>query len=97
LIEKIKADQLPHILILDEINRTDISRLFGELFSALEYRNKSIRLSIGDLEIALPTNLYFIGTMNEIDFSPVSLPGTRSITGPHMLPAFFLSCCASVV
>lgn len=69
LIEKIKADPLPHILILDEINRTDISRLFGELFSALEYRNKKIKLSIGDLEIALPVNLYFIGTMNEIDFS----------------------------
>ncbi len=69
LIEKIKDDTLPHILILDEINRTDISRLFGELFSALEYRNKKIKLSIGNLEIALPPNLYFIGTMNEIDFS----------------------------
>jgi 5-methylcytosine-specific restriction protein B len=69
LIDKIKGDILPHILILDEINRTDISRLFGELFSALEYRNKKIKLSIGDLEIALPENLYFIGTMNEIDFS----------------------------
>jgi len=69
LIDEIKDDVLPHILILDEINRTDISRLFGELFSALEYRNKKIKLSIGDLEIALPSNLYFIGTMNEIDFS----------------------------
>jgi len=69
LIEKVKNDTLPHILILDEINRTDISRLFGELFSALEYRNKKIKLSIGDLEIELPPNLYFIGTMNEIDFS----------------------------
>jgi 5-methylcytosine-specific restriction protein B len=69
LIEKIKTDALPHILILDEINRTDISRLFGELFSALEYRNKKIKLSLGDLEIALPNNLYIIGTMNEIDFS----------------------------
>jgi 5-methylcytosine-specific restriction protein B len=69
LIEQIKEDPLPHILILDEINRTDISRLFGELFSALEYRNKKIKISIGDLEIAIPNNLYFIGTMNEIDFS----------------------------
>jgi 5-methylcytosine-specific restriction protein B len=69
LIDEIKDDVLPHILILDEINRTDISRLFGELFSALEYRNKKIKLSIGDLEIVLPSNLYFIGTMNEIDFS----------------------------
>jgi 5-methylcytosine-specific restriction protein B len=69
LIEKTKTDPLPHVLILDEINRTDISRLFGELFSALEYRNKKIKVSIGDLEIVLPSNLYFIGTMNEIDFS----------------------------
>lgn len=69
LIEEIKDDPLPHVLILDEINRTDISRLFGELFSALEYRDKKIKLSLGDLEIALPNNLYFIGTMNEIDFS----------------------------
>lgn len=69
LIDKVREDKLPHILILDEINRTDISRLFGELFSALEYRNKKIKLSVGDFEIALPENLYFIGTMNEIDFS----------------------------
>ncbi|WP_066829603.1 McrB family protein [Rufibacter ruber] len=69
LIEKVKGDHLPHVLILDEINRVDISRLFGELFSALEYRNKRIQLSVGDLEISLPDNLYFIGTMNEIDFS----------------------------
>lgn len=69
LIDKAREDKLPHILILDEINRTDISRLFGELFSALEYRNKKIKLSVGDFEIALPENLYFIGTMNEIDFS----------------------------
>lgn len=69
LIDKIKGDKLPHILILDEINRTDIARLFGELFSALEYRDKEINLSIGNLYIKLPTNLYFIGTMNEIDFS----------------------------
>ena len=69
LIAEVKDDALPHILILDEINRTDISRLFGELFSALEYRNKEINLSIGNLKISLPDNLYFIGTMNEIDFS----------------------------
>ena len=69
LIDEVKDDPMPHILILDEINRTDISRLFGELFSAMEYRSKKIKISVGDLEIALPENLYFIGTMNEIDFS----------------------------
>jgi 5-methylcytosine-specific restriction protein B len=70
LIDRIKDDPMPHVLILDEINRTDISRLFGELFSALEYRKVAIKLSVGDnLEIKIPENLYLIGTMNEIDFS----------------------------
>jgi 5-methylcytosine-specific restriction enzyme B len=70
LIEKVSADVLPHVLILDEINRTDISRLFGELFSALEYRNTPIKLSLDkSLEIRIPENLYIVGTMNEIDFS----------------------------
>ena len=76
----------PHIVILDEINRTDISRVFGELFSALEYRNKPITLPYkvekgkepngyeeffrdGQMFLEIPENLYFIGTMNEIDFS----------------------------
>ncbi len=40
-------------------------KLTGPIF----LRNKKIKLSLGDLEISLPSNLYFIGTMNEIDFS----------------------------
>lgn len=75
----------PHIVILDEINRTDISRVFGELFSAMEYRGEKVMLPYkrkpktlpeyneffdGDqMFIQIPKNLYFIGTMNEIDFS----------------------------
>ena len=58
-----------HVLILDEINRIDLSRLFGEVFSALENREQPIRLGIGGLTLAIPRNLYVIGTMNEIDFS----------------------------
>lgn len=66
-----RHDQCPHVLILDEINRVDISRVFGELLTAMEpgYRNKSIDLSIGKKKINVPSNLYFIGTMNQIDFS----------------------------
>lgn len=67
--EKDKANGMPHVLILDEINRVDLSRLFGEVFSALENREETIDLSIGNLQLTIPSNLYLIGTMNEIDFS----------------------------
>ncbi|MGK6352729.1 McrB family protein [Parapedobacter sp. DT-150] len=65
-----KGDGLPHVIILDEINRVDLSRLFGELFSAMESRGKEIVLPIsGTFTLCVPENVYFIGTMNEIDFS----------------------------
>lgn len=69
LLEKVRKDDYPNVLILDEINRIDLSRLFGELFSALEKRDTDIATSIGDFIINVPKNLYVIGTMNEIDFS----------------------------
>lgn len=62
----------PHVLILDEINRVDISRIFGELFSAVENRGEKVDLQQeveGTKSVAVPENLYIIGTMNEIDFS----------------------------
>lgn len=64
-----KDDNLPHILILDEINRVDLSRLFGEVFSAMENRGTPITTAVGKFELTIPENLYIIGTMNEIDFS----------------------------
>jgi len=63
------SEQLPHVLILDEINRIDLSRLFGEVFSALENRDEPIEVGVGELKLTIPSNLYVIGTMNEIDFS----------------------------
>ncbi len=62
-------ENLPHVLILDEINRIDLSRLFGEVFSALENRDEPIEVGVGELMLTIPSNLYVIGTMNEIDFS----------------------------
>lgn len=62
-------DKLPHVLILDEINRIDLSRLFGEVFSALENRDEAIEVGVGGLKLTIPSNLFVIGTMNEIDFS----------------------------
>lgn len=71
LIDNIQNDELPHIIILDEINRVDISRVFGELLTAMEpaYRGKGVELSIKGNELTVPKNMYFIGTMNQIDFS----------------------------
>lgn len=69
LLEVVRKDDYPNVLILDEINRIDLSRLFGEFFSALEKRNTDITTSIGGFIINVPKNLYVIGTMNEIDFS----------------------------
>jgi len=61
--------KLPHVLILDEINRVDLSRVFGEFFSAMENRNKPIETAVKGITLCVPDNLYIIGTMNEIDFS----------------------------
>jgi len=64
---------LPWVLILDEINRTDLSRLLGEAFSALDDRGAAIELpSVGGHRVdalKLPDDLYVIGTMNLIDQS----------------------------
>ena len=50
---------MPHVLILDEVN-SDLSRLFGELFSTLENREEPIRLGLGDLTLTIPRNLYIL-------------------------------------
>lgn len=63
----------PYVLMLDEINRVDLARLFGEAFSCIENRNESVDLPYKidgvKLKLTVPDNLYIIGTMNEIDFS----------------------------
>lgn len=69
LCELVEKSNMPHVVILDEINRVDLSRLFGEVFSGIENRGQEIKLSIGGFKIKVPNNLYIIGTMNEIDFS----------------------------
>ncbi len=66
------------VFIIDEINRADLSRVFGELFSLLEeeYRypqnKKGITLPNGET-FHIPANLYIIGTMNDIDRSVESM------------------------
>jgi hypothetical protein len=61
-----------YVLIIDEINRSNLSSVLGELIYALEYRNEKVESMYaidGDNEILLPGNLYIIGTMNTADRS----------------------------
>jgi 5-methylcytosine-specific restriction protein B len=58
-------------LIIDEINRGDIPRIFGELLTVLEKdkRGKSILLPLMGTPFSVPENVYIIGTMNTADRS----------------------------
>ncbi|MGW5971724.1 DUF4357 domain-containing protein [Streptomyces sp. NPDC055186] len=60
---------IPHFLVIDEINRANLAKVFGELYFLLEYRNKSVRLTYSGDDFALPPNLFVIGTMNTADRS----------------------------
>lgn len=57
----------PHILIIDEINRGNVAKVFGELYFLLEYRARDISLQYSDERFSLPPNLWIIGTMNTAD------------------------------
>ncbi len=65
-----KASQTKDIcvLIIDEINRANLSRVFGELMYLLEYRDKTIYLAAGQ-RFKIPANVRIIGTMNTADRS----------------------------
>lgn len=82
------APSVKHIFIIDEINRGEISKIFGELFFAIEpsYRGKDGKvetqyqnLNTGDDAdlfadgFYVPENVYLIGTMNNIDRSVESM------------------------
>lgn len=61
-----------YVLIIDEINRGNLAKIFGELYFLLEYRNESIDLLYGSDNaepFMLPRNVILIGTMNTADRS----------------------------
>lgn len=59
----------PCVLVIDEINRAKLARVFGELMYLLEYRDKEIPLAAGGKPFRIPENVYIIGTMNTADRS----------------------------
>lgn len=60
----------PAVLIVDEINRGDTARIFGELLYLLEYREDDVQLQYSaEQPFSLPSNLLIIGTMNTADRS----------------------------
>ncbi|WP_378106384.1 AAA family ATPase [Chryseobacterium sp. sg2396] len=61
-----------YVLIIDEINRANLSSVLGELIYALEYRGEEVESMYevdGSQKLILPPNLFIIGTMNTADRS----------------------------
>ena len=71
LAAEARADrERAYILVIDEINRANLAKVFGELYFLLEYRNDAIRLQYSPQDsFTLPPNVFFIGTMNTADRS----------------------------
>jgi dynein-related subfamily AAA family protein len=74
------------VLIIDEINRGNIAKIFGELYFLLEYRDDKVQLQYGD-EFSLPENLLVIGTMNTADRS-IALLDAALRRRFHFVPFF---------
>jgi 5-methylcytosine-specific restriction protein B len=63
----------PHVLIVDELNRGNLPRIFGELLYLLEYRDQAVTLPYSKRPFRLPDNLFLLATMNPLDRSAVAL------------------------
>ena len=68
---EVDSEDTPYFFIIDEINRGNLSKIFGELFMLIETDKRGIELKLlyADEKFSVPKNVYIIGMMNTADRS----------------------------